>query len=60
MRFQCTTAVGDPEDQHALLVGNTGALFVEGPNGSTAVLSEVESRNLAELVFFRTTHQRRP
>jgi hypothetical protein len=53
VRFPCVTVIGVP-DEFALLVGNSGALFVEGPNGGTATLSEEESRNLAERVVFRT------
>ena len=54
VRFPCTTAIGAPDDQFTLMVGNTGAIFVEGPRGRTATLSEEESTKLAQIVRART------
>ena len=54
VRFPCTTTIGAPDDQFTLMVGNTGAIFVEGPRGRTATLSEEESTKLAQIVRART------
>jgi len=46
------------------MVGNTGAVFVEGPSGLTATLNEANARAFAEIVLARVSafekHRREP
>ena len=51
VRLPCDVAVGDPTDRVTLLVGTTGAVFVEGPNGLTATLRVEDARLLARIIL---------
>lgn len=53
VRFKCKIAIGAPDDEYILMVGSTGVIFVEGPKGHSAILSEIDSRELAKLVLSR-------
>jgi len=54
-RISCDVAVGQPTDRVTLMVGNTGAVFVEGPSGLTATLNEANARAFAEIVLARVS-----
>lgn len=53
VRFSCDVAVGEPADRVTLMVGTTGAVFVEGPSGLTAALGEQDSRAFAQVILAR-------
>lgn len=59
-RFLCSVAIGKPADQVVLMVGTTGAVFVEGPDGLTATLDEADARLLAEAILARASAPKKP
>lgn len=58
-RFCCNVAIGKPADRVVLMVGTTGAVFVEGPEGLTATLDEADARLLAEAILARVSAPRK-
>lgn len=59
IQFPCDVVVGQPTDRALIIVGTSGTLFVEGPDGLTATLGEADVRLLAEAILARVSAPRK-